>query len=79
MLELTIKPVVASRAQPVGRQAGIALLRPQIKLDRQLKVMGSFAVAQQHVQLAQRVSAHPNWQIGSDQLHTRCVLYCKLP
>ncbi|MNN43372.1 hypothetical protein D3C81_1576060 [compost metagenome] len=55
------------------------VLRPQVQLDRQLKVVHTVAVAQHYVQFAQGVATVTDCQVGRQQLDAGCLAQGKLP
>ncbi len=72
------QPVMAPRPQP-GMRVVPGVLRSQVQLDRQLKVVHTVAVAQHHVQFAQGVPTVTDCKVGRQQLDAGCLAQGKLP
>lgn len=79
MRELAVQSIMATGPQPLRRISAIALLWAQIQFYGQFHMMHPFGIAQQHVQLAQRLSAQTNRQVGRNHLDAGCLGHCKLP
>ena len=77
--EFAVQPIMAARPQPLRSVLAVAVLRAEVEFDRQFQVVHPIAVAQQHVQFAQRVPGTADRQVGGQQLHTRRLLHRKLP
>jgi hypothetical protein len=77
--QFAVQSIMAAGAQPLRGIVAVAVLRPQVQLDRQLQVMHAVAITQQHVQLAEGVAFATDRQVGGNQLDARRMLHGKLP
>lgn len=76
MTQLQIEPIMTARAEPVS---GIAAVRAEIELHRQFKMVFTFVVTQQQVQLAQGLAVLADRQVGGDYLDIWRSMQGELP
>ncbi len=74
--QFQIEPIMTARAKPVS---GIAAVRAEIELHRQFKMVFTFVVTQQQVQLAQGLAVLADRQVGGDHLDIWRSMQGELP